>query len=133
VIGHRGGYGGERGRHERERDEREVGDDDLGAVRQILDPERADVRTVQRGHPGIGSERPRELSVPHVEGRHMRGPAAQQDVREPAGRGSGIERRSIGDDDAEAVQGRVELLAAARNEPTHVRADLHRLVLADHG
>ena len=83
--------------------------------------------SVTRGRRAAGVQ----LAVADVEGDDLAGAALQQAVGEAAGRRPDVERRSPVDVDAEAVEGGVELLAAAPDEPRRRAGDDDRVTGGD--
>ncbi len=105
----------QRRQHRGQRDERQVGDDEVdGPADRLGVSSRTLVRsmTVTRW---IGSQRPGELPVPDVDGDHLTGAAVQQHLGESAGRGARVQTAPVIDGDAEGVEGADQLVRAARH------------------
>ena len=121
-----GGAGaGERERRRQrlgERDEREVGDDEVGR-RHVAGGEVAGVQALDRVHPRVGGERRRELAVADVDGPDLGGAAGEQDLGEAAGRGAEVERDGARRVEAEDVERVHELQRAARDPGVRVGVD----------
>src|SRR5437868_3231589 len=103
------------GQDEAERDERDV---DHGEVARLGDERRvhgAGVLALEDDDARILADRPRELAVADIDGVDPRGAAAEQDVREAAGRGADVERDGAGGIDREVVQALDQLEGAARD------------------
>ena len=114
--------------HEPERDERQVGDEQVDGIAHVGRGEVAGVAAFPDGDPGVVAERPGQLAGPHVDGQHRGGAALQEAVREPAGGGAGVEGPEAGHVDGEPVECGVQLLAAAGNEAGGRRLEMDGLV-----
>ena len=66
---------------------------------------RADVGALVDAHPVVGAQRPGEFAVPDVDGDHLGGAAAEQDLGEASGGGAGVERAAALDRHPEGVEG----------------------------
>ncbi len=98
-----------------ERNERRVDDDQVETGRKCVIGQRSEIRAFDDGHPRIGAQLPRELTVTDVEGGDVPRAAREYDVGEAAGRRADIEyvpplRREI-----ERAERSRELLAPAAN------------------
>src|SRR5207253_5244217 len=102
-----------------QRDERQIGDDEIDAFRQ-LEP-LARVHALARDDAGVGTELPVQLALAHIDRVHPDGAALEEAVGEAAGGRPDVQRDLAARVDAELVQGRVELLATARHEPRALR------------
>lgn len=71
------------------------------------------MRPLHGNHARIAAQHLGKLSVPHIESIDARRTAPQQAIGEAAGRCADVEAGPALDSDAEGVQRRVELLAAA--------------------
>ena len=80
--------------------------------------------------PGIGAQRPRELTTPDVDRLDVRRAALEEAVGEPAGRRAGVERADPFDADLEPLERRGELLATTRHVARRRPVDPDRLVVA---
>ena len=93
----------------------------------------AHVRPLHRVHAGVGAQGPRELSVADVDGDDAGGAGLQEAVGEPSGGGARVERVPPARVDVESLEGRRELLAAARDETRGPGPDVNGLVGGDEG
>ncbi len=66
---------GQCGQHRRQRDERQVGDDEIDRAADGLGGEFADVGAFHDRHPRVGAQRPGQLAVADVDGDHLAGVA----------------------------------------------------------
>ena len=82
-----------RGQSLAQRDERDVGDDEVGRVGQRAGLERARVHALDHRHARVVADLPVKLPVGHVERDHARGAALEQAVGEAAGGGADVERQ----------------------------------------
>ena len=105
----------QRGQHRGQRDERQVGDDEVDRPTDRLGGQVADVGALHDRHPRIGPQRPGELAVADVDGDDLAGAAVQQHLGEPAGRGAGVQAAPAVDRDAERVERADQLVRAARH------------------
>ena len=104
----------ERRQHERERDEGEVAHDEVRAERAAAPRVRS--RTLVRSSTvtrASDRDRPGQLAVADVDREDGRDPPAQQDVGEPAGAGTGVERVPARDVEAERVERADQLVRPA--------------------
>ena len=102
----------------RERDERQVGDDKLDRRTDELGREVAHIGAVDDVDPLVGLQRPRELPVADVDRDDRLRAGPQQDVGETAGRRAGVEATPTGDLEAkrpERGQRAGEFVPAARD------------------
>src|SRR5260221_3551770 len=83
----------QRGQHQAQRDEREVRH---GRAARFVEAELARVDPLVDHHARIGAQLRVQLAVAHVDRVHAHGPALEQDVGEPAGRGSQIDADAPG-------------------------------------
>ncbi len=97
-----------------QRNEREIGDDDVDGLRQL--EALAGVDPLHHPHALVAAQLPVQLSFADVDGVDAQDAALQQAVGEPAGRRSDIERNEARHVEAEIVQRALELLASARDE-----------------
>ena len=111
----------ERGEHQRQRDDGEIGDDEArayglacGSVTEFARHE-AGVETLDHSHSHsrVGGDLGGELAVADIEGDHAGRIAFEQNLSEAAGRGPDIEGGSAGDRYFEGVEGRDELVRGA--------------------
>ena len=77
----------------------------------------ADVGAVEHSHALVAPKALVQLTASDIDGDHPGGACLQQAVGESAGRRARIEGRPAADVDSEVVEGGVELLAAAADEP----------------
>jgi hypothetical protein len=89
-------------------------------------------------HPRVLPQRPRQLPVADVDGDHLCGAAAEQDVGEAPGRRSGVEAPAVRDAETgrfEGVESPGQLVAASRDEvrPARIVHDHQRGVCRDSG
>ena len=112
-----GGGAREHGRQDlAQRDERDVDDDQVRRVRELLGRERAGVDALDHGHARVLAQAPVELAVGDVERDHVRRAALQQAVGEAAGGRADVQRRGgRRPATAERVERVGELDAAARD------------------
>ncbi len=101
-------------RREREaqRDERDIGDDEVDALREL--EALPHVHALARDHPWVLAQRPVELAAADVHRMDAQRAALQERVGEAAGRGADIERDASANVDAQIVERARELGAAAR-------------------
>ena len=95
-VGPGRGAGGQGRQHQGQRDERQVGDDQLDRSADGVRRQRADVRPVVQLHPLVGLQPPDQLPVADVDGDHLTRAAAEQHVGEAAGRGAGVQAAPAG-------------------------------------
>jgi hypothetical protein len=115
--------------HLLQRDERDVHDDQVGRVRQLVAGDSAGVRALDHRHTGVAAQPPVELAVRDVERHHVRGAALQQAVGEAAGGGADVQRPAPLDRHAQGIERVRELDPAARHVfGGSVDAQLHVLV-----
>ena len=88
-------------------------DDDVEFATERIVGEQPEVATFDHADAFVDAQRIGQLPVADVERRHVSGAVREQAVREAAGRRADVERSRAGDVDAERLQGRLELLAAA--------------------
>ena len=88
----------------------------------------ADVGALADLDPGVGPQPLVQLAVADVDRHHPGGAPLEQAVGEPAGGRPGVERPTALGVDAEAVEGGVQLLAAAAHEAGRVPATSDGLV-----
>src|SRR5581483_779112 len=116
-IGARQGEVGEGGHDEPERDEGQVGHDDLGSEGKVRRREPTRVRPLKDGNSRVVPERPVELSVADVDRDHPSRLPAEQAVGEPSGGRPHVEAVPAGNVDLEPLERRLQLHTAARDEP----------------
>ena len=87
--------------HQPERDKAGIYHDQIGAIRQVLDLDIANIRTIEHRHAQVGAQSFGELAVTHIERNDLSGAAFQKYVREATGRGAHVERMTSFDDEAE--------------------------------
>ena len=119
-IGVRRRARGQRGQHRRQRDERQVGDDQVDRPADRVGGEVADVGALHHRHPRIGAQRPGQLAVSDIGGDDLAGTAVQQHLGEAAGRGAGVQAAPAVDGDARRRPGR-RSACARRATPSCVR------------
>ena len=95
-------------------DEGDVGDEQVGAERQL--PELAGVRALEHGHPWVGAQLRVELAVADVDGDHARDPVLEQVVGEAARRRPHVDRVAPVELDVVLLERVRELLATAGDE-----------------
>ena len=105
--------GGERGQHQPQRDEGQVGDDEVDRAVDRLGRQRADVGALVDPDAVVGAQAPGELAVADVDGDDLGGAPAEQHLGEAAGGGAGVERPPALDGDRERVEGAQQLVRAA--------------------
>ena len=118
--------GGEReqvGRDGPQRDEREVGDAQVGRRIDRARLELAHVRALHHRDARVVAQRPRELTAADVDRDDVRGAVPQQAVGEAARRRADVDRAGAGDVDRERGERARELRAAARHEHVVARLD----------
>ena len=79
------------------------------------------------GHPGMAAQPRVELAVADVDGDHVGGAGLEQAVGEPPGRRAGVQAATTGRVEGEAVEGGVQLVAAAADEARAVTQQLDGL------
>jgi hypothetical protein len=104
-VGADRGEGHQLGHEARERDERQIGDDERGRERQILPSEVATFVRSAHDHAGVVAQRPGELPVADVHGHDPRRPRLQQAVGEPPGGRAGVEGLAASRVDVEPLEG----------------------------
>ena len=103
-----------RRQREPQRDEREIGDDEVDRLRQL--EALAGVDPLHHAHAFVAPQLPVELPFADIDGIDPRRAALQQTIGEPARRRSDIERDEARHVEAEVVQRALELLAASGGE-----------------
>ena len=110
-IGVRRRAGHQRGQHRRQRDERQVGDDEVDRAADGVGGQRADVGALHHHHRGVGAQRPGQLAVADVGGDHLAGPAIQQHLGEAAGRRAGVQAAPASTGTSKASRAPISLCA----------------------
>lgn len=77
--------------HQGQRDEAEVGDDQVEQPAHVVRPDAPQVRAGPVHDPGVGAQAGRELAVPDVEGDHLTSAAFEEDLCETAGGRAAVE------------------------------------------
>src|SRR4051794_15985173 len=112
-VGARFGAGGERGEHQAQGDERQVGDDQVDGAADRLRRQVAHVGALVDDDPLVGAQGPRELAVADVDRHDLPGAALQQLLGEAPGGGPGVQRAAALDRGWEGVQGTEQLVRSA--------------------
>ena len=126
----------ERGEHQRQRDDGEIGDDEAraygfacGNLTEFARHE-AGVKTLDHSHSRVGGDLGCELAVADIEGDHAGRIAFEQNLSEAAGRGLDIEGGSAGDRYFKGIEGRDELVRGALSGRSRRQRLLGRLLPA---
>ena len=98
-----------------QRDERNVGNAEIGARVERAGLDLADVRPLHHGHARVLAQGPRDLGAPDVDRVYVLGAALQQTVGEPTGRRAHIDRATALHVDRERVEPARQLVTAARH------------------
>ena len=101
------------------------------APADVLGRHTADVRALPAVDPRVGTEALVQLVAADVDRHHPIGAPLEQHVGEAAGGRAGVDGPTAVDGDGEAIEGGVELLAAAPDEAGWRAADLDRLTGVD--
>ena len=102
----RRGAGQQRGQHLAQRDEGEVGHDEVGRVGQVLRAQRARVRALEHRDTVVRAQAPVQLAVGDVDRDDVRGAALQQAVGEASRGGAGVQAAAPGGVHARARRAR---------------------------
>ena len=102
--------------HLLERDERDIGRQQVGRIGQLVGGQVAGVDPFHDVHPGVAPEPLVQLAVAHVESDDLDRAALQQAVDEPAGRSAHVEGAAAGHVEVEGIEGVRQLLPRAGDE-----------------
>jgi len=99
--------------HLRQRDEGDVGDDQLGPVGQLVRRQLARVPAFDHGHARVVAEPPLQLAVRDVDSDDVCSAVLEQAVGETAGRGARVQTAAAGGVEPEPAERVLELLTSA--------------------
>ena len=114
-----------------QRDEREVGDDEIARAAEVGGVGVADIGLLVDVDSIVGSDLLVELITSDIDGDDTGRPPLQHTVGEPTRRRPDVDDTASGRIDAEVVERRIELLATSAHEPGAVAGDLDRLPRVD--
>src|SRR5580700_3964043 len=105
----------QRWKNERDRDEADVANDQLGWLTQHGRLQESCVDFFVENHSGVRAQPPIDLSGAGVYGMHPHGSVLQQAIRESAGGSAHVQANAALNGNAELGEGRLEFQAAAGN------------------
>jgi hypothetical protein len=103
-LRHRSAQGQWRGQHLGDRDEADIGDQQVDAFRDDRAIQFPRVLALKAHHPRVAPQARMQLVMPHIDGVNPRGTALQQHLRKPAGGGTDIETGLAGNIDAPGIE-----------------------------
>lgn len=113
---------------DRQRDEGQVGNDEIEGFAEGGDVSGADIRSFDDGDPVVASNAPVHLAVADIDGRHGRSTSLEQAVREATSGCTDVDRSDSGDIGAPFRERSVELPPCATDERLRRRDDVQWFV-----